>query len=75
MGVGFGFDEDVLGAHFSGFARFYARFGFSKVFLGECVIGLEGGQRFESAGWRFHVGPIRGTHCPLLLYASAKLGL
>lgn len=45
LGVGFGFDEDVLGAHFSGFAcsleRVHARFGFSKVFLGECVIGLE----------------------------------
>lgn len=41
MGVGFGFDEDVLGAHFSGFARFQARFGFSEVFPGECVIGLE----------------------------------
>lgn len=41
MGVGFGFDEDVLGAHFSGFARFQARFDFPEVFLGECVIGLE----------------------------------
>ena len=45
MGGGFGFDEDVLGAHFSGFARslerVQMRFGFSKVFLGECVIGLE----------------------------------
>ena len=41
MGVGFGFDEDVLGAHFSGFSRVHARSGFSKVFLGECVIGLE----------------------------------
>ena len=41
MGVGFGFDEDVLGAHFSGFACVHARFGFSKVFLGKGVIGLE----------------------------------
>ena len=59
------FDEDVLGAHFSSFARFQARFGFSKVFLGECVIGLEADGGLKVLEWRRRIVPkfeVRTAH-------------